>query len=124
MTEPHRSETSSTLAKNETKTTTKTTDLVVMPGSPYDLKADRYKDKPTFSKDRRFTTVEDAGKPPKLPTLKQSESPRSIQRSVSSLSQGGAMLEKISLSQMKANFARELQQMIANEIKNDQREKA
>jgi hypothetical protein len=33
------------------------------------------------------------------------------------------MLEKISLSQMKANFARELQQMIDNEIKNDQREK-
>jgi len=84
MTEPNRSETSSTLAKNETKTTK--TDLVVMPGSPYDLKADRYKDKPTFSKDRRFITEEDPGKPPRLPVLKQSESPRSLQRSVSSLS--------------------------------------
>lgn len=34
------------------------------------------------------------------------------------------MLEKISLSQMKAHFARELKQMIDNEVKYDQREKA
>jgi hypothetical protein len=82
-----------------------------MSGSPYDLKVDRYKHKPTFAKGNRFNYVEPEtaiGKPPKLPVLKQSESPRSLQHSVSGVSQSGMMLEKVSLSQMKAQFAREL----------------
>jgi hypothetical protein len=39
------------------------------------------------------------------------------------MSQGGAILNSVSLSMMKANFARELKQMIDNEVQQDKKEK-
>ena len=88
FTEPHRSEASSQNGPKEADTQSqdiennyndKKSDIAVGTGSPYDLKADRYKQKPTFSKSKRFGTVEQSlqGLPPKIPTLRQSESPRS-----------------------------------------------
>lgn len=108
VTEPNRSDTQS--QKNLK------TDIQDVMITPYDLKVDRYKQKPNFPRADRFITVEPK-KPPKLPTLQnskpqyeqplyQSSSPRSNARSQTSLATTGVssslVLEKVSLSQMKA----------------------
>lgn len=83
-----------------------------MNGSPYDLKVDRYKHKETFPKADRFETVEPA-KQAKFSVMKQPDTPKS------GSTHNGVPLEKISLAQMKAQFARELKLMIENEVRID-----
>jgi hypothetical protein len=70
----------------------------------FNLKPASYMNKPTFPKAPRFVPVA------QTPVALKSDSPRQSIRSTT-------MLEQVSLSQMKANFAKELKQMIDNEVK-------
>ena len=82
-----------------------------------ELNADRYKAKPSFPRAQRFFKI-DAGSLTRSVTKgSESLSPRSQISIPVSVTSSNTVLEKFSLSQMKAKFAKELKLMIDNEIK-------